>query len=82
MNHDLLSREERMRGLRNHPRRRTQGLYLVQLEWRRSVRQIRDAAWQETLSLREARLLGLGVVLIVLCGVGIAWVLSLMGWIR
>jgi len=81
MNQDLTTNAERLHGLKNRP-------HIVRsFFWRRSVhavsiQQIRDAAWQGTLDLREARLLGAALMLFALASVGTAWLFKLLGWIR
>jgi len=76
MNQDLTTNAERLHGLKTRP-------YIIySYLWRRRPQAVSHDDWQQTLSLREARLVGLGVLLIALCSVGIACVLSLLGWIR
>lgn len=78
MNHDLLTPAERMRGLRHSQRPYIIYSYL----WRRRPQAVSHEDWQQTLSLREARLFGLGVFLLALGSAGLAWLFSLLGWIR
>jgi len=76
MNQDLTTNAERLHGLKTRP-------YIIySYLWRKRPQGVDHEAWQETLSLREARLLGASLVLLALASVGTAWLFSLMGWIR
>lgn len=76
MNHDLLTTAERLHGLKKRP-------YIIySCLWRRRPQAVSHEDWQQTLSLREARLFALGVFLLALISAGMAWLFSLLGWIR
>jgi len=76
MKQDLTTNAERLHGLKKRP-------YIVySYLWRRRPQAVSHDDWQQTLSLRQARLFGLGVFLLALGSVGTAWLFSLLGWIR
>jgi len=76
MNQDLTTNAERLHGLKKQP-------YIIySYLWRRRPQAVSHDDWQRTLSLREARLLGLGVILLALASAGMAYLFSLLGWIR